>query len=117
MTTTSTLRNGILIVNLAGDLVGPPDTAALVQAANDYLVADGINCAIDLSEVRYINSTGIGMLVSLLTKFRTRGGEMVLINPADHPRKLLALTKLNNIFVVVPTEAAARQQLLTAASS
>ncbi|AMJ66580.1 STAS domain-containing protein [Hymenobacter sp. PAMC 26628] len=117
MTTTSTLRDGILFVSLAGDLVGSPDTAALVQAANDHLGADGISCAVDLSEIRYINSTGIGVLVSLLAKFRTRGGEMVLINPADHPRKLLALTKLNNIFAVAPTEAAARQQLLTAASS
>ncbi|TPG67616.1 STAS domain-containing protein [Hymenobacter nivis] len=117
MTTTSTLRDGILFVTLAGDLVGPPDTAALVQIANEHLGADVMQCAIDLSEIRYINSTGIGVLVSLLTKFRTRGGEMVLINPADHPRKLLALTKLNNIFAVAPTEAAARQQLLTAASS
>ncbi|OGX91725.1 STAS domain-containing protein [Hymenobacter coccineus] len=117
MTTTSTLRDGILFISLAGDLVGPPDTAAFVQAANDYLSADGISCAVDLAEIRYINSTGMGVLVSLLTKFRTRGGELVLINPADHPRKLLALTKLNNIFAVVPTEAAAHQQLLTAASS
>jgi anti-sigma B factor antagonist len=117
MTTTSTLRDGILFVSLTGDLVGPPDTAALVQVANEYLGADVTNCAVDLSEIRYINSTGIGVLVALLTKFRTRGGEMVLINPAEHPRKLLALTKLNNIFAVASTEAAARQQLLTAASS
>jgi anti-sigma B factor antagonist len=41
---------------------------------------------------------------------------MVLINPADHPRKMLALTKLNNIFIVAADEATARQQLLTAAS-
>lgn len=117
MTTTSSLHDGILFVRLTGDLVGPPGTTLLVQTVNDHLGAAVISCAIDLSELRYINSTGIGILVSLLTKFRTRGGEMVLINPADHPRKLLALTKLSNIFSVAPTEAAARQQLLTAASS
>lgn len=117
MITTSTLRDGILFVSLAGDPVGPLDTAALVKAANEHLGADVVSCAVDLSEIRYINSTGIGVLVSLLTKFRTRGGEMVLINPADHPRKLLALTKLNNIFAVASVETAARQQILTAASS
>ncbi|MFD1468839.1 STAS domain-containing protein [Hymenobacter caeli] len=115
MTTTSSLHNGILFVRLAGDLVGPPDTAPLVQAVNEYLGAAVTSCAIDLSDVRYINSTGIGVLVSLLTKFRTRGGEMVLINPADHPRKLLALTKLNNIFTIAADEAAARHQLTPAA--
>jgi anti-sigma B factor antagonist len=56
------------------------------------------------------------VLVSLLTKFRSRGGEMVLINPADHPKKMLALTKLNNIFIVADDASTARQQLTVAAS-
>jgi anti-sigma B factor antagonist len=116
MTTTSTLTDGILYLTLAGDLIGSPDTQQLVASVNEYLGDAVLNCAIDLSGVRYINSTGIGVLVSLLTKFRSRGGEMVLINPADHPRKMLALTKLNNIFTVAADEASARQQLLTAAS-
>jgi anti-sigma B factor antagonist len=116
MTTTSTLTDGILYLTLAGDLIGSPDTQQLVASVNEYLGEAVMNCAVDLSGIRYINSTGIGVLVSLLTKFRSRGGEMVLINPADHPRKMLALTKLNNIFTVAADEAAARQQLLTAAS-
>ncbi len=115
MTTTTTLHDGVLFVRLAGDLVGPPDTASLLQAVSDHLGAAVVSRAVDLSEIRCINSAGIEVLVSMLTKFRTRGGEMVLTNPADHPRKVLALAKLNNIFAVVSTEAAARQQLLAAA--
>ena len=115
MTSTSTVQDGILLVHLAGDLIGSPDTDQLLQSVNDHLGDDITNCAVDLSEIRYINSTGIGVLVSLLTKFRSRGGEMVLINPADHPKKMLALTKLNNIFTVADTVAAARQQLTPAA--
>ena len=116
MTTTSLLTDGILYITLTGDLIGSPDTQQLLLSANEYLGDSVINCAIDLSAVRYINSTGIGVLVSLLTKFRSRGGEMVLINPADHPKKMLALTKLTNIFTVVADQAAARQQLTVAAS-
>jgi len=115
MTTTSNVQDNILFVHLAGDLIGSPDTQMLLQSVNDHLGESVTNCAVDLSEIRYINSTGIGILVSLLTKFRSRGGEMVLINPADHPKKMLALTKLNNIFAVAPTEEAARQQLTPAA--
>ena len=115
MTSTSTVQNGILYIRLAGDLIGSPDTDQLLQSVNDHLSDDLTSCAVDLSEVRYINSTGIGVLVSLLTKFRSRGGELVLINPADHPKKMLALTKLNNIFAVAPDEASARQQLIPAA--
>ncbi|WP_375418306.1 STAS domain-containing protein [uncultured Hymenobacter sp.] len=116
MTIDSTLDNNILFLRLTGDLIGSPDTQQLLQIVNEHLGDDVLNCAVDLSEVRYINSTGIGALVSLLTKFRSRGGEMVLINPADHPKKMLALTKLNSIFSVADDEAAARQQLTSAAS-
>lgn len=115
MTITSSAQNGILFVHLAGDLIGSPDTDQLLASVNTHLGEELNQCAIDLSEVRYINSTGIGVLVSLLTKFRSRGGEMVLINPADHPKKMLAITKLNNIFAIAPDEASARQQLIPAA--
>ena len=116
MTTTSTVDNGILFVRLTGDLIGSPDTDQLLQSVNTYLGEELNQCAVDLSEIRYINSTGIGVLVSLLTKFRSRGGELVLINPAEHPKKMLAITKLNNIFTVSPNEASARQQLMPAAN-
>jgi anti-sigma B factor antagonist len=116
MNTTSTLDNGILFLTLTGDLIGSPDTQQLLDSVNNYLGDAVTNCAVDLSGIRYINSTGIGVLVSLLTKFRSRGGEMVLINPADHPKKMLALTKLNNIFIVADDAATARQQLTVAAS-
>ncbi|GAA4027218.1 hypothetical protein GCM10022409_08940 [Hymenobacter glaciei] len=116
MTTTSTVDNGILFIRLNGDLIGSPDTDQLVQSVNTHLGEDFNQCAVDLSEIRYINSTGISILVSLLTKFRSRGGEMVIINPADHPNKMLAVTKLNNIFTVSPDEATARQQLTPAAN-
>jgi anti-sigma B factor antagonist len=115
MTITSSVQNGILYVRLAGDLIGSPDTDQLIQSINEHLGESLNYCAVDLSEIRYINSTGIGVLVSLLTKFRSRGGEMVLINPAEHPKKMLALTKLTNIFAVASDEAAARQQLTPAA--
>ena len=116
MTTTTKLTDGILFITLIGDLIGSPDTQQLLQSVDGFLGEAVTNCAVDLAGVRYINSTGLGILVSLLTKFRSRGGELVLINPADHPRKMLALTKLNNIFIVAADEATARQQLTLAAS-
>ena len=114
MKTESTVQDGILFVRLSGDLIGSPDTQQLLQSVDQYLGEDVRYCAADLSEVRYINSTGIGVMVSLLTKFRSRGGELVLINPADHPRKMLALTKLNAIFSIADDEQSAVQQLKAA---
>jgi len=100
MKLTHSLEDKVLFVRLQGDLIGNPDTQPLVDVVNKSLDEAVILCAIDLSKVRFINSSGIGVLVSILTKFRNRGGELVLISPSEHIRKLLIITKLNAIFTV-----------------
>lgn len=107
MKLTHSLVDKILFVRLQGDLIGSPDSQQLVEVVNQSINESVILCAIDLSKVRFINSSGIGILVSLLTKFRNRGGEMVLINPSEHIRKLLIITKLNAIFTISEDDAQA----------
>ncbi len=111
MKVTHALVDNILFARLQGDLIGNPDAQQLVDLVNESLKEGMILCAIDLSDVRFINSSGIGVLVSLLTKFRNRGGEMVLINPSEHIRKLLIITKLNAIFTVAEDDAQAANLL------
>jgi anti-sigma B factor antagonist len=66
---------------------------------------------IDLSQVRYISSSGIGVLITILTKMRNAGGEVFLSSPSEHVKKLLIITKLNNIFNVFETLEEALEQL------
>ena len=108
----STVTEDIVYVRLQGDLIGSPDTQQLVELVNNSISDTKLLCAVDLSQVRFINSSGIGVLVSLLTKFRNRGGEMVLINPSEQIRKLLIITKLHNIFTVKETDQAAAEFLI-----
>ena len=107
MNLTHSLVDNILFARLQGDLIGSPDSQQLVEVVNQSINDSVVLGAIDLSKVRFINSSGIGVLVSLLTKFRNRGGEMVLINPSEHIRKLLIITKLNAIFTVTEDDAQA----------
>ena len=69
-----------------------------METINDNIVF----CAIDIEQVRYINSSGIGVLITILTKFRNKDGEVVLIKPSESVEKLLVITKLNSIFTIVP---------------
>lgn len=108
----STVTEDIVYVRLQGDLIGSPDSQQLIELVNNSINETKLLCAIDLSQVRFINSSGIGVLVSLLTKFRNRGGEMVLINPSEQIRKLLIITKLNNIFTITETDKAAADLLM-----
>ncbi|HSI90785.1 MAG TPA: STAS domain-containing protein [Adhaeribacter sp.] len=111
MKVTSSIQDNILYVRLKGDLIGSPESQQLLDLVNSKLNESVVLCAIDLSSVRFINSSGIGVLVSLLTKFRNRGGELVLINPSEHMRKLLIITKLNAIFTIAEDDASAAKFL------
>ena len=105
------IKENILFLQLEGDLIGESNGLELMDLVSEKL-NDNINqCAIDLALVRYMNSSGIGVLITLLTKFRNKGGELVLINPSEQIKKLLIITKLNSIFVIVENEAEALQRL------
>lgn len=85
---------------IKGDLIGDEVGPKLVEVVSDAL-EDGVkNFVVDLSEVRYISSSGIGLLITMLTKMRNKDGEVYLTAPSDHVKKLLIITKLNNIFSV-----------------
>jgi anti-sigma B factor antagonist len=69
------------------------------------LVSDSVESGIktvviDLEKVRYISSSGLGLLITLLTKMKNAGGELLLTAPSEHVKKLLLITKLNGIFKV-----------------
>jgi anti-sigma B factor antagonist len=100
----SKVTDKVLVIQLQGDLIGEDNGLELIDHVNDNINEDVVLCAIDLSEVRYMNSSGIGVLITLLTKFRNKGGEVVLINPSDQIKKLLIITKLNAIFNIVGSE-------------
>ena len=97
------IEDSIFVLTLTGDLIGENKGPELMELANEQINNGTKYCAIDISEVRFINSSGIGVLITLLTKFRNVDGEVVLINPSEQVKKLLIITKLNAIFTIVDT--------------
>jgi anti-sigma B factor antagonist len=85
---------------IQGDLIGDEVGPKLVEVVSDAILEGAKTFIIDLSEVRYISSSGIGLLITMLTKMRNVGGEVYLTSPSEHVKKLLIITKLNNIFTV-----------------
>lgn len=85
---------------IQGDLIGDEVGPKLVEVVSDAIQEGAKTFVIDLSEVRYISSSGIGLLITMLTKMRNVGGEVYLTSPSEHVKKLLIITKLNNIFTV-----------------
>jgi anti-sigma B factor antagonist len=96
----SELIDDVMVLRLSGDLIGEDGGFSLLELVNDTTADNIIKCVVDISELRYINSSGIGVLITILTKFRNRDGEVYLVNPSDSVKKLLIITKLNAIFNV-----------------
>ena len=98
------LRDNTLILRLSGDLIGEDNGLGILEAVGGG-IANGVSaCIIDISGLRYINSSGIGVLITVLTKFRNKGGEVYLMKPSESVQKLLVITKLNAIFQVIQKE-------------
>jgi len=93
-----------LILRLSGDLIGDDNGTRLLEACAEAIQQGVLIGVIDISELRYINSSGIGVLISILTRFRNKGGEVYLLNPSESVQKLLVITKLNSIFQIIHSE-------------
>jgi len=103
MEISSKVDSETLFLNLSGDLIGEDTGLNIIEIVNqtiDNAIYKGI---IDISNVRYINSSGIGVLITILTKFRNKGGEVCLLSPSENVKKLLIITKLNAIFRIAET--------------
>jgi anti-sigma B factor antagonist len=100
-----------LVLEFNGDLIGENHGPELISIVNDQINNDIIFGIIDLTRVRYINSSGIGVLITILTKFRNRGGDVALIKPPKTVEKLLLITKLKSIFTISDSIADAMAEL------
>ncbi len=90
-----------LIISFEGNLM---DKEQLVDLTNelDLYVEEGINLfVVNVAQLKHINSTGLSVLLTLLTKARNSGGELILAGIPKHLNKLLIITKLNSIFTIV----------------
>ncbi|MEO9871123.1 STAS domain-containing protein [Ekhidna sp.] len=108
---TQELSNGILKLNFNGDLIGENNGPEVVELANDAIANGTTHCLLNISDVRYINSSGIGVLITLLTKFRNKNGDLYIIKPSEHVNKLLIMTKLQAIFNIAESEEEALQKI------
>lgn len=108
---THRIEDGVCVLELSGNLIGEHDGMPLTDAFNE-IMEDGVyNFVIDLSGLKHINSTGLGVFITLLTRSRKRGGELALVNPSGYIKNLLLITKLNSIFSVYETSSEAVRAL------
>ena len=99
--------SGITLVDLSGR-ISLGDGSALLRTTVRNLLEEGrTKIILNLGDVNYIDSSGIGELVSGFTAVRNRGGELKLLNLTKKVNDLLQITKLFTVFDVFTDEATA----------
>ena len=88
------------LLNVEGVIKLGESAQFFAQALERALEEDEGNVLVDFSRINYIDSTGIGELVGYLGRFRDRNRKLILINPSDRIRKLLAIAQLDRLFTI-----------------
>jgi anti-sigma B factor antagonist len=100
---------GITILDLAGRIVFGEGCQVLQEALVDFGRQGRSNILLNLDGVTYLDSSGLGTIVSGLTNLRDRNGHLKLLNVPMKVRKLLQVAKLLTLFEVFDDESTAVQ--------
>jgi anti-sigma B factor antagonist len=99
--------DGITILDVSGRITLGEGSVQLRDAIRDLLGKGQKHILLNLGEVNYIDSSGIGELVSAFTTVKNQGGELKLLNLTRKVHDLLQITKLYTVFDVKDDEASA----------
>lgn len=98
MAMTEEMKAGVSILELKGKMMGGPETTEVHQRIKD-LVANGVKKVIvDLGKVTWMNSSGIGVLMSSLSTVRSGGGELKIARATEKVNSLFIVTKIITTF-------------------
>lgn len=99
--------NGVTIVDISGRITLGDEIATLRKTIQELLAHGAKKIVLNLGDVTYIDSSGLGELVTAFTSVRNRGGELKLLNLTKKVRDLLQITKLYTVFDIKDDEGAA----------
>ena len=97
----------VTIVDMSGRITLGEGSSTLREAVRDLVSKGQKKILLNLGEVSYIDSSGIGELVSSFTSVSNQGGHLKLLNLQKEVHDLLQITKLYTVFEVHTDEAAA----------
>jgi anti-sigma B factor antagonist len=97
-------REGIVLLDLNGRLIVGEPVSSLREKVRELSDAGKVNVILNLAELEYIDSTGLGGLVISYTTLKKAGGALKILNLSKRNVELLVLTKLTTVFELFDDE-------------
>ena len=107
---TEELKN-IVVIHFAGSILDKSEAADLLTLIDEYLEKGTNKFVVNLSQIDYINSSGLGILINILTMSRNKYGELVVCEIPEKVTKLIVTSKLQNIFQITEKQSLAIEKL------
>jgi len=92
--------DGKVVISLSGKIMGGPEAGQINEKINALIDEEKKKIIIDLKEVEWMNSSGLGILIGAIQTLKNNGGKLVLIHVSDRIENLLKITKLINVFSI-----------------
>lgn len=91
-------RYNCVIIEFKGNVMGGPDAVSLNEKLHELIENNKTNVIVNLAKVKFMNSSGLGMMIGALTTMRKAGGDLRIANATDKIESLLIITKLITVF-------------------
>ena len=91
------LEGNVVVLDVSGKIMGGDETTMFHGKIHEYITANSKNFLVDLAKVDWMNSVGLGMLISALTTVKNSGGRLVLAN-ITKIESILTITRLITVF-------------------
>jgi anti-anti-sigma factor len=100
---TKQLDGGVAVIAISGRLALGGETEKLDAAVTKLLGLDQKKVVLDISHLDYVDSSGVGMLVSCLTKMKKAGGEMKVAGANPRIRRIFSMTGVESLMPLFDT--------------
>lgn len=87
-----------VVINLRGDIMGGPHAKKFREDLHALIDQNKTNVIVNLGKVKFINSSGLGILIGGLTTIKKAGGKLVICEASNKIESLLMTTQLNKVF-------------------
>ena len=103
MTITEQVHNGVTVLGLKGNLMGETEASPFQEKKFQLLEAKRTRIVLDLSQLKMINSSGLGSLIAALVSARERGGDLRLARLSKAVATVMEKVQLDTTFRIFET--------------
>jgi len=90
----------VVVLSFSGELMGGESAEEFQKYVYRMIENDSVNIVLDMSEVEWMNSAGLGMIMGALTTFRGSGGDLRLASVSERVARPIAVTRLDSVIQI-----------------